>query len=215
MSRLPLRRVGHRPLLPELPRGAPPDPLVGKVLGNKYRVVRLLGEGGMGAVYEGEQQLGTTQAQGGRQDAAPASLATTRRSRRASSARSARSRSSQHPNTIQVYDFGTTPDGILYIVMEFLQGKSLADTLEKGGAMTARPRRATSWRRCAARSRRRTASGIVHRDLKPDNIVLIERAGQKDFVKVLDFGIAKRPRKRTRTSRSSRSRAWCSGRRRT
>jgi serine/threonine-protein kinase len=166
------------------------DPMVGQTLGGKYKVVRLLGEGGMGAVYEGEQVLGTTtrkvavktlhqhlshdpkiQARFMREVGTLAGL--------------------QHPNTIQVYDFGTTGDGILYIVMEFLQGKSLADTLEKEGAMI--PERAGGIIKQVCGSLEEAhASDIVHRDLKPDNIVLIERAGQKDFVKVLDFGIAKR-----------------------
>ena len=97
----------------------------------------------------------------------------------------------QHPNTIQVYDFGSTPDGILYIVMEFLQGKSLADTLEAGGAMA--PERAVAILEQVCGSLEEAhRRGIVHRDLKPDNVVLVERAGKKDFVKVLDFGIAKR-----------------------
>jgi serine/threonine-protein kinase len=97
----------------------------------------------------------------------------------------------QHPNTIQVYDFGSTAEGILYIVMEFLQGLSLADTLEKQGAMN--PDRAGDILQQVCGSLEEAhGRGIVHRDLKPDNVVLVERAGKKDFVKVLDFGIAKR-----------------------
>jgi serine/threonine-protein kinase len=166
------------------------DPMIGQTLGGKYKVVRLLGEGGMGAVYEGEQVLGTTtrkvavktlhqhlsrdpkiQARFMREVGTLAGL--------------------EHPNTIQVYDFGTTGDGILFIVMEFLHGKSLADTLEKEGPMA--PERACGIIKQVCGSLEEAhGSDIVHRDLKPDNIVLIERAGQKDFVKVLDFGIAKR-----------------------
>jgi eukaryotic-like serine/threonine-protein kinase len=166
------------------------DPLLGQQLGGKYTVVRLLGEGGMGAVYEGEQVLGTT-----RRKVAVKTLHQHLSKDPKIQARFTREVGTlaalQHPNTIQVFDFGTTPDGILYIVMEFLQGKSLADTLEKEGAML--PDRAGNIIRQVCGSLEEAhASDIVHRDLKPDNIVLIERAGQKDFAKVLDFGIAKR-----------------------
>src|ERR1019366_875603 len=97
----------------------------------------------------------------------------------------------EHPNTIQVYDFGVTEDGILYIVMEFLQGKSLADYIEKEGAMMP-DRVAHIMDQVCGSLEEAHGRGIVHRDLKPDNVVLVERAGKKDFVKVLDFGIAKR-----------------------
>ena len=166
------------------------DPLLGQQLGGKYTVVHLLGEGGMGAVYEGEQVLGTT-----KRKVAVKTLHQHLSKDPKIQARFMREVGTlaalQHPNTIQVFDFGTTPDGILYIVMEFLQGKSLADTLEKEGAML--PDRAGNIIRQVCGSLEEAhASDIVHRDLKPDNIVLIERAGQKDFAKVLDFGIAKR-----------------------
>ncbi len=166
------------------------DPLLGKTLEGKYKVVRLLGEGGMGAVYEGEQVLGTT-----KRKVAVKTLHPHLSKDPKIQARFMREVGTlaglQHPNTIQVFDFGTTPDGILFIVMEFLQGKSLADTLEKDGPM--QPDRVGNIIRQVCGSLEEAhASDIVHRDLKPDNIVLIERAGQKDFVKVLDFGIAKR-----------------------
>ncbi len=97
----------------------------------------------------------------------------------------------EHPNTIQVYDFGKTPDGILYIVMEFLSGKSVADVLVAEGPMSAERAGRILQQVCGSLAEAH-GRGIVHRDLKPDNVVLLERAGQKDFVKVLDFGIAKR-----------------------
>ena len=75
--------------------------------------------------------------------------------------------------------------------MEFLQGKSLADCIEKEGAML--PERvAHIMEQVCGSLEEAHGRGIVHRDLKPDNVVLVERAGKKDFVKVLDFGIAKR-----------------------
>jgi serine/threonine protein kinase len=166
------------------------DPMLGSVIGGKYRVVNLLGEGGMGSVYLAEQKLGTTmkkvaiktlhkelsrdpkiQARFDREAGTVAEL--------------------QHPNTIQVFDYGKTDDDQLYIVMEYVQGANVADVLEKGGAMP--PARAEAILRQVCGSLEEAhAHGIVHRDLKPENIVLTERAGTKDFVKVLDFGIAKR-----------------------
>ena len=97
----------------------------------------------------------------------------------------------EHPNTVQVYDFGTTEDGVLYIVMEFVLGRSIADVLEKDGAMKA-PRVEKILAQICGSLAEAHGKGIIHRDLKPDNIILTERAGQKEFVKVLDFGIAKR-----------------------
>jgi tRNA A-37 threonylcarbamoyl transferase component Bud32 len=166
------------------------DPLPGQTLGGKYRVVRLLGEGGMGAVYEGEQQLGTAKRKVAVKTLHP-HLSRDPKIQARFEREVGTIAELEHPNTIQVYDFGSTPDGILYIVMEFLQGKSLADTLTQQGAMA--PDRAEHILAQACGSLEEAhAHGIVHRDLKPDNIVLVERAGQKDFVKVLDFGIAKR-----------------------
>ncbi len=167
-----------------------PDPLLDQILGGKYRVIRLIGEGGMGAVYEGEQQLGTTKRKVAVKTLHP-HLSRDPKIKARFEREVGTIAELEHPNTIQVYDFGTTADGILYIVMEFLHGKSLADQLEKNGAMT--PERVQNILEQVCGSLEEAhARGIVHRDLKPDNVVLVERAGKKDFVKVLDFGIAKR-----------------------
>ena len=170
--------------------GQGPDPMIGQVLGGKYTVVRLLGEGGMGAVYEGEQQLGTTKRKVAVKTLHP-HLSRDPKIKARFEREVGTIAELEHPNTIQVFDFGTTAEGILYIVMEFLHGKSLADALEKDGAMA--PERVVNILQQVCGSLEEAhARGIVHRDLKPDNVVLVERAGRKDFVKVLDFGIAKR-----------------------
>ncbi len=170
---------------------APVDPLVGLTFGGKYKIIKLLGEGGMGAVYQGEQMLGTK--------ARPVAIKTLHPHLSKDAKVLARFEREvgtiaelEHPNTIQVYDFGKTEgEGILYIVMEFVHGQNLAETLEKGGAME--PARVEKIMNQVCGSLEEAhGRGIVHRDLKPDNIVLTERAGSKDFVKVLDFGIAKR-----------------------
>jgi serine/threonine-protein kinase len=164
--------------------------MLGQTLGGKYKVVRLLGEGGMGAVYEGEQQLGTTKRKVAIKTLHP-HLSRDPKVKARFEREVGTIAELEHPNTIQVYDFGSTQEGILYIVMEFLQGRSLADVLEKEGALP--PERAVRivQQVCGSLGEAH-ARGIVHRDLKPDNVVLVDRAGQKDFVKVLDFGIAKR-----------------------
>jgi tRNA A-37 threonylcarbamoyl transferase component Bud32 len=166
------------------------DPLIGQVLGGKYKVVRLIGEGGMGAVYEGEQPLGTTRRRVAVKTLHP-HLSRDPKIKARFEREVATIAELEHPNTIQVYDFGTTPEGILYLVMEFLHGKSLADLLEREGAMAPERVDAILQQVCGSLEEAH-AHGIVHRDLKPDNVVLVERAGKKDFVKVLDFGIAKR-----------------------
>jgi len=166
------------------------DPFVGKTIAGKYKIVRLLGEGGMGCVYVGEQPMGTTvrkvavktlhkhlshdpqiKARFQREVGTVAAL--------------------EHPNTIQVFDFGETDDGTLYIVMELVQGRSVADWLEKDGPMAPERVERILGQVCGSLEEAH-GHGIIHRDLKPDNIVLCERAGQKDWVEVLDFGIAKR-----------------------
>jgi serine/threonine-protein kinase len=163
--------------------------LVGQTVG-KYKIVKLLGEGGMGCVYMAEQQLGTTTRK--------VALKTLHKhlshdpSIKARFDREAGTVAAlEHPNTIQVYDFGAMDDGTLYLVMEFVQGKSVADTLIQEGPMP--PARVENIMKQVCGSLEEAhGHGIVHRDLKPDNVVLCERAGQKDWVEVLDFGIAKR-----------------------
>ncbi|MCL2723206.1 MAG: serine/threonine protein kinase [Polyangiaceae bacterium] len=164
--------------------------LVGQTIAGKYKVVRLLGEGGMGCVYLAEQQLGSA--------ARKVALKTLHKhlSHDASiQARFDREAGTvaglEHPNTIQVFDYGKMDDGTLYIVMEFVQGRSVGDILEKDGPMP--PARVEHIMKQICGSLEEAHNhGIIHRDLKPDNVVLCERAGQKDWVEVLDFGIAKR-----------------------
>ena len=125
-----------------------------------------------------------------------------------------------HPNIITVTDFGRTPEGSLFLVMEFLAGESLSQAIN--GRADAAGARARIMRQILRGLEHAHAAGIVHRDLKPENIMLVERDGQRDVVKILDFGIAKvtaaavgrRRRSRRRASSSARpstcrpSRRW-------
>ena len=164
--------------------------LVGTTLAGRYRIVELLGEGGMGAVYSAEQMLGATTRKVAiktlHQHLSNDPKLRMRFEREVSTIAQL-----EHPNTIQVFDSGTTTDGILFIVMELAVGKSLADVLEQERSIE--PGRATHiLKQIAASLEEAHRAGIVHRDLKPENIMLTHRAGQADFVKVLDFGIARR-----------------------
>jgi serine/threonine-protein kinase len=167
--------------------GAPVvDPLIGAVVGERYRIVGRIGVGGMGAVYRAEHTMM-------RRDLAIKVLLAELGGRDEFARRFEREAESasrlDHPNIITVTDFGRTPDGSLFLAMEFLAGDSLT-TLIKEGPLP-RERALAIIRQMLRALDHAHAAGVVHRDLKPDNIMLIERDGQKDVVKILDFGIAK------------------------
>ena len=166
------------------------DPLIGQVIGGRFHVTSVLGEGGMGVVYMGEQQMGTTV-----RKVAVKTLHAHLSKDSSIMARFHREVGTvaqlEHPNTIKVYDFGTTKDGTLYIAMEFVAGKSLADVIASDGAMPAERVIHIMRQVCGALDEAHL-QGIIHRDLKPENIILTQRAGETDFAKVLDFGIAAR-----------------------
>ena len=173
-----------------LPSSAPegPDPLVGSIVGGRFRITGVLGEGGMGRVYTGEQQMGTKV----RKVAVKTLLSQYAKDPQVL-ARFMRECGTvselEHPNTIKVFDFGQTDSGELYIAMELLSGVSLEKALQSGPLPPERVDRIIG--QVAGSLQEAHEKGIVHRDLKPDNIYLTTRAGQEDVVKVLDFGIAK------------------------
>jgi len=95
-----------------------------------------------------------------------------------------------HPNTIEIYDYGHTRDGVFYYVMEYLPGIDLARLIEEDGAIPANRASHILCQMCGSLSEAH-ARGFIHRDIKPMNIILTDRGGQLDFVKVLDFGLVK------------------------
>ena len=95
-----------------------------------------------------------------------------------------------HPNTIEIYDYGRTRDGLFYYVMEYLEGESLDRLVAAHGPMPAGRAIHVLKQVCAA-LREAHGRGLVHRDIKPQNIMLCERAGEHDVVKILDFGLVK------------------------
>ncbi len=163
------------------------DPLVGVVLNGRYRVISRLGEGGMGLVYEAEHiVLERRVAVKVLRDECSSRPEIVERFRR--EARSVTRIG--HAHIVDIFDFGETPGGQSYFVMEKLDGEDLADVLSREGSIA--PVRAVHIAlQCARALGAAHAKGIVHRDMKPENIFLTTRDGQTDFVKIVDFGIAK------------------------
>ncbi len=96
----------------------------------------------------------------------------------------------RHPNTVRVLDYGRTADGLWYYVMELLEGETLSALIKREGPLS--PARAVAMVEQAARALGEAhAAGVVHRDLKPDNLFVTKLGGEADFIKVLDFGVAK------------------------
>ena len=178
---------------------------LGTTVGN-YRLDKILGRGGMGTVYSGEHVYIRKQVavkvlhpQFARY---PEAVNRFLREARAAS-------SINHPNIVDVTDFGVLADGLVYFVMEYLDGISLEDVIEREGAVELH-RGLNVANQIALALDAAHAQGVIHRDLKPDNIMLLQKPGRRDlvrmapdhswvtereqvydFVKVLDFGIAK------------------------
>jgi serine/threonine-protein kinase len=160
---------------------------IGRVLDGKYELVRLLGEGGMGAVYEAQHKLI------GRRLAvkflhpqyATSPDVVTRFHREAQAAARI-----GHENIIEVTDMGQAEDGSPYIVMEFLEGTDVRGLLDEVGIV---PLKRAAHIMIQALSALQAAHnvGIIHRDLKPENIFLLQKGNNPDYVKLLDFGISK------------------------
>jgi hypothetical protein len=163
------------------------DPLPGRVIAGNFRIDRLIGSGAMGNVYKAEQLslakgvaikvlhphlMGDAKLVGRfKREAKSASLL-------------------NHPNSIQIIDSGEDRDGTLYIAMELLTGRDLAQAIRDDFPLPL-PRVVRILSQVLSALEEAHAQGVIHRDLKPSNIMLVEQRGEKDFVKVCDFGIAK------------------------
>ena len=164
-----------------------PDSLVGAVVGGKYAVGSVLGHGGMGTVYRGaEQSTGLPVAiKVMRSDVATDGAAVERFKREARL-----SSQLEHPNIIRQFDYGVTDNGLMFLVMELLTGRELADEIAESGTLTVARALGIAGRIVDA-LRLAHNLDIVHRDLKPGNIFMARRDDGSEVAKVMDFGIAK------------------------
>ncbi|MBM4319830.1 MAG: serine/threonine protein kinase, partial [Deltaproteobacteria bacterium] len=162
------------------------DTYMGREILGQYQIEKKLGEGGMGMVFLADQPAMARKAAIKILRPELASFEQMERFQREAQTLS----NIDHPHIIKVYNFGTLEEGELYIAMEFVQGRELDKVLEDEGRMP--------WERAvgiiiqaADALVEAHSKGIVHRDLKPENIMLCERRDTADYVKVMDFGIAK------------------------
>src|SRR6187551_2618369 len=161
------------------------DPALGKVIAGRYRLEARIGEGGMGIVYRARHVLidRVVAVKLIRPDLRGETHL------RAWMLREARAANRvDHAHIIDIHDIGETDDGELYLVMEYLVGTPLSNELARGPLQLARA--VDVLEQMGAALSRAHDLGVVHRDLKSDNILLTARGGRKDFVKILDFGLA-------------------------
>lgn len=163
------------------------DPLIGTIVADRYRVEARLGEGAMGAVYRAEHvhmQKQVALKVLHRETSANAEIVK-RFEREAIAAGRV-----VHPNVATAQDFGQLADGSFYLVLEYVSGYSLRELLHREGALAVDRAVRIALQIAAALSAAHQAA-VVHRDLKPENVMLVVDAQEGDFVKVLDFGLAK------------------------
>ena len=168
----------------------PHDPMIGKVLGGRFRVLSVVARGGMGKVYRAEQSpLNRTVAlkildPSGNQDD-DRSVFRERFFLEASTCAKL-----NHPNTVRIFDYGSTWDDVFYIAMEYLEGRTLHQVIRQESFI--QPLRLLRLvKQICGSLNEAHQRGVIHRDLKPSNIFLTEHGEDDEFVKVLDFGLVK------------------------
>jgi eukaryotic-like serine/threonine-protein kinase len=162
------------------------DPLVGTTVAGRYKVIKLLGEGGMGQVYLAEHSAIEKRIalKVLRAEYAHKGEIVTRFQQEAISASRIK-----HPNVLDVFDFGQLENGCFYLAMEFLEGNDLADELSRSHVLTPPRALPIAMQICRALSAAH-AKGVVHRDMKPENVFLQRTGDGEEIVKIVDFGIA-------------------------
>ena len=177
-------RKAERPSM----RPGGPELLIGMTLSGRYLIERLIGEGGMGAVYQAEhthmRKRLAVKVLHPEMSRLPEVVARFEREAMAAA-------HIDHPNIAAATDFGKLDDGSFFLVLEYVEGRSLREVIAEGPLELGRAIHVA--RQIASALGRAHALGIVHRDLKPENVMLVTRDGDPDFAKVLDFGIAKVP----------------------
>ncbi len=164
------------------------EPAPGEILGQHYVIEQELGRGGFGVVYKARHMTID------RVVAIKVLLATYAKRDPSAKERFKReatiAASLDYPNSLRIFDYGETDEGVFYIVMEFLSGRDLTKALRRDGPMPI-PRAIHIIRQVLHALIEAHSRGIVHRDIKPDNVMLVSLAYDPDYVKVMDFGIAK------------------------
>jgi serine/threonine protein kinase len=166
-----------------------PDPLIGRVINDRFKINALIARGGMGKVYRAEQAplgricaikvlnpnyAGDHDPEFHKRFFLEASICS----------------KLTHPNTVTIFDYGRTDDDIYYMAMEYLEGHTLHRAIREAGHFP-EERTAHIARQICRALREAHSLGVIHRDLKPANIFLVEHGDETDFVKVLDFGLVK------------------------
>ncbi|MCA9636080.1 MAG: serine/threonine protein kinase, partial [Myxococcales bacterium] len=179
--------AGKRALSRAAAKAAASEDLSGEILAERYRLIRQVGRGGMGAVYLAEHTLigkeVAVKVMGYEHSRRPQDIERFLLEARAAS-------KIRHENIVDITDFGYTDDGLGFLVMEFLEGEDLAVTCKREGRLPWRRALAIALQICAGLGAAH-AQGIVHRDMKLENCFRIRRGDNHDFIKLLDFGIAK------------------------
>jgi serine/threonine-protein kinase len=162
------------------------DPLLGQTLAGKYKIEKLIKTGGMGSVYRGRHVLmdKTVAIKVLRPSLAGDDAVVARFSREAKAASKI-----SHPHAVSVTDFGEAENGVVFLIMEYLDGRTLKETIAKEGPLSL-GRAVEIVRQVAGALDAAHGQGVIHRDLKSENIMLVSHNGD-EWAKVLDFGIAK------------------------
>ncbi len=164
----------------------PADPLIGLVIDERYRIIDLIGRGGMGAVYRVEHlKMGKIMAMKLLHGELSQDMDVARRFEREAHAVSRLS----HVNNVSVFDFGSH-QGMMYLVMEYIDGLDLSEVLRTEGVLPLGRVLNIMVQVCSGLIDAHN-KGIIHRDLKPENIIVYQSQDQPEFVKVVDFGLAK------------------------
>jgi serine/threonine-protein kinase len=159
---------------------------LGKVVDGRYRVIEVIGRGGMGVVYRVEHlRMGKIAAMKVLHRDLASDPETIQRFEREAAAVS----KLHHPHTVQVFDFGTA-QGALYLIMEYVRGLDLAHVITRDGPMPWSRAAPLLAQICGALQEAHEL-GIIHRDLKPENVLITRTSNGRDYAKVLDFGLAK------------------------
>jgi tRNA A-37 threonylcarbamoyl transferase component Bud32 len=162
------------------------DPLIGRTIASRYRIISLVGRGGMGVVYKVEHvHIGKLMAMKLLHGELARDRDTVKRFRREAEAASRLN----HPNTVQIFDFDRH-EGLMYLVMEFVEGRDLGWIIQYDSPLSL-VRVAKICAQVCASVGQAHAAGIIHRDIKPENVMVTVGRETTDFVKVLDFGLAK------------------------